>query len=140
MSAPTDKDFDYEGIPAGEVLRRNRAYYCADAPLETVKRVLAETGYPLEKIHFIKGRVEDTIPANSPNSISLLRLDTDWYQSTKHELIHLFPLLSTRGVIVIDDYGHWSGARRACDEYFEVNRTAILLNRVDYTGRVALKI
>jgi len=140
MSAPTEKDFDYDGIPASEVLRRNQAYYCADAPLETVKRVLAETGYPVEKIHFVKGRVEDTIPANSPNSISLLRLDTDWYQSTKHELIHLFPLLSTRGVIVIDDYGHWSGARQACEEYFEENRIAILLNRIDYTGRLALKL
>lgn len=140
MSAPTEKDFDYDGIPASEVLRRNQAYYCADAPLETVKRVLAETGYPMEKIHFVTGRVEDTIPANSPNSISLLRLDTDWYQSTKHELIHLFPLLSTRGVIVIDDYGHWSGARQACEEYFEENRIAILLNRIDYTGRLALKL
>lgn len=140
MSDPTEKDFDYEGTPAGELLRRNRAFYCADAPLDTVKLVLAETGYPVEKIHFVQGQVEDTLPANCPDAISLLRLDTDWYQSTRHELIHLFPLLSLHGVIVIDDYGHWNGARRACDEYFEENKIPLLLNRIDYTGRLALKI
>ena len=91
------------------------------------------------KIHFIEGKVEDTIPKKAPESISLLRLDTDWYESTKHELIHLFPRLSKNG-IVIDDYGHWKGSQKAVDEYFSENKINMLLNRVDYSARMGLKL
>ena len=139
MSAPTYKDTDYSGKQASDILRNSPSFRCDDAPLESVRQVLYQTGYPKEKIHFIQGKVEDTIPASAPESICLLRLDTDWYQSTKHELIHLFPRLCQRGVIVIDDYGHWAGCRQACDEYFEENHVSILLNRIDYTGRIAMK-
>jgi O-methyltransferase len=71
--------------------------------------------------------------------ISLLRLDTDWYESTKHELLILYPKLTVRGVLFIDDYGHWQGCRKAVDEYFLEFEFPILLNRIDYTGRVAIK-
>jgi hypothetical protein len=139
MPEPTAKDIDYSGKHAAEVLKEDSGSRCADAPLERVKEVLYGTGYPRERIHFVRGKVEDTIPASAPDSISLLRLDTDWYTSTKHELVHLFPRLAQAGVIIIDDYGHWRGSREACDEYFAKNRIPILLNRIDYTGRIALK-
>jgi hypothetical protein len=140
MPEPTANDIDYAGREAAQVLIKDIGSRCADAPLEQVKEVLYETGYPREKIHFVQGRVEETIPVSAPDSIALLRLDTDWYASTKHELVHLFPRLCKGGVLIIDDYGHWKGSRRACDEYFRQNRTPILLNRIDYTGRVALKL
>ena len=79
------------------------------------------------------------IPAHAPEAISLLRSDTDWYESTKHELVHLSPRLSKGGVLIIDDYGHWKGSRRACDEYFAQHRVPTLLNRIDYTGRIAVR-
>lgn len=139
MPEPTAKDIDYSGKPASEVLQENSGYRCADAPLECVKEVLYETGYPKERIHFVQGKVEETIPGHAPDSISLLRLDTDWYNSTKHELVHLFPRVPHGGVIIMDDYGHWRGSRQACDEYFAQNRIPILLNRIDYTGRIAVK-
>lgn len=139
MPDPTSHDIDYEGQCAADLLRVNPGLKCA-APLESVTSVLYDTGYPKEKIHFVRGRVEETIPANAPQSISLLRLDTDWYASTKHELIHLFPRLSDNGVIIIDDYGHWRGSQQACDEFFAENRIPILLNRIDYTGRVGVKL
>jgi O-methyltransferase len=139
MSEPTSRDSDYTGKKASAVLLEDPGFTCADAPLATVKKVLYETDYPKERIHFVPGRVEKTIPASAPDSIALLRLDTDWYESTKHELVHLFPRLSSRGAIIVDDYGHWSGARQACDEYFAQNRIPILLNRIDYTARIALK-
>lgn len=139
MSEPTASDSDYSGKQASELLQENPSFRCADAPMDFVKNVLLKTGYPGERVHFIQGKVEQTIPASAPDSISLLRLDTDWYESTKHELVHLFPRLSHNGVIIIDDYGHWKGSRQACDEYFAENRVPILLNRIDYTGRIALK-
>lgn len=139
MPEPSAKDVDYSGKHASEVLQKDIGSRCADAPLVQVKEVLYGTGYAREKIHFIRGRVEETIPVSAPDSISLLRLDTDWYASTKHELVHLFPRLVHAGVIIIDDYGHWKGSREACDEYFAQNHIPILLNRIDYTGRIALK-
>jgi hypothetical protein len=139
MPEPTAKDVDYSGKLATEVLREDAGSRCADAPMEQVKEVLYGTGYPKERVHFIRGRVEETIPASAPDAISLLRLDTDWYTSTKHELVHLFPRVAQAGVIIIDDYGHWEGSRQACDEYFKQNCIPILLNRIDYTGRIALK-
>jgi hypothetical protein len=87
----------------------------------------------------VKGRVEDTLPASAPEQISLLRLDTDWYESTRHELQHLYPRLARRGVLIIDDYGHWQGARQATDEYLAEHRIPLLLNRIDPTARIALK-
>lgn len=139
MSEPTSRDFDYSGKQASDLLREESRFKCADAPLATVKKVVYETGYPKDKIHFVSGKVEQTIPASAPDSISLLRLDTDWYESTKHELVHLFPRLAARGAIIIDDYGHWEGARQACEEYFAENHVPILLNRIDYTSRIGLK-
>ncbi len=110
------------------------------ATIDDVKSNLFSVGYDKSKIHFIKGKVEDTLPLDGLKSISILRLDTDWYQSTKHELIHLFPKLSKGGVLIIDDYGFWQGARKAVDEYISENNIQILLNRIDETGRIALKL
>jgi len=111
----------------------------AHCPIEAVRANLISTGYPRDKLHFIEGAVESTIPRYAPERIGLLRLDTDWYESTRHELVHLFPRLSSHGILVIDDYGHWRGARLAVDEFFEQNRETIFLNRIDYTGRIAVR-
>jgi len=104
-----------------------------------VQRLLLETGYPPERLHLVAGRVEDTIPAATPATIAVLRLDTDWYESTRHELEHLYPRLSPGGVLLIDDYGHWDGARKAVDEYFDGREPKPLLARTDYAGRMAVK-
>ena len=109
------------------------------SPIEETRRNVLSTGYSPDRVHFVKGPVEQTIPANAPETIALLRLDTDFYESTRHELIHLFPRLVPGGVLIIDDYGHWEGARQAVDEYFKENKIRMLLNRVDYTGRIGVK-
>jgi len=139
MPTPSTQDVDYSGKQASQVLLEDVGSRCTDAPFEHVQQLLHGTGYPVERIHFVRGKVEETIPVNAPDSIALLRLDTDWYASTKHELVHLFPRLAKGGVLIVDDYGHWKGSRQATDEYFAQNRMPILLNRIDYTGRIALK-
>jgi hypothetical protein len=106
---------------------------------EAVRELLSGSGYPQERIHITRGPVEETIPGVAPDQIALLRLDTDWYESTRHELHHLWPRLSDSGVLIIDDYGHWEGARRAVDEFFGTSAEPVLLNRIDYTGRIAIK-
>ena len=107
--------------------------------LNEVRTNIESTDYPGSCFEFVKGPVEETLCEKRPASISLLRLDTDWYESTKAELEILYPLLSPGGVLIIDDYGHFTGARKAVDEYFDSIRPAPLLNRIDYTGRICVK-
>jgi O-methyltransferase len=143
MSEPTTEDVDLQGTPSAERWRseQKNGFNAWDyAPFEDVQRNMASTHYPQHKIVYVRGKVEDTIPATLPASIALLRLDTDWYESTRHELDHLFPLLVPGGVLLIDDYGHWAGAKKAVDEYLEKHKIKMYLNRIDYTGRVAIKI
>jgi len=139
MTDPTADDrHTASGQPASAMLRNAdpRATIRCYSPLEEVKRNMASTGYPAADISYIKGKVEDTLPAAAPQQIAVLRLDTDWYQSTRHELEHLYPRLSPGGVLIIDDYGFWAGARKAVDEYF---RDSLFLSRIDSTGRIAIK-
>jgi hypothetical protein len=74
--------------------------------------------------------VEDTVPEHAPEVIAILRLDTDWYESTKHELVHLYSRLAPGGVLIIDDYGTWHGAKEATDEFLEATGEPLLLTRV----------
>jgi O-methyltransferase len=107
--------------------------------VDEVTALLQATGYPSERLHIVAGPVETTLPEQAPDTIALLRLDTDWYESTRHELVHLYPRVSTGGVLLVDDYGHWEGCRRAVDEYFATEAPPLLLARTDYTGRMAVK-
>ena len=111
----------------------------ARAPIDVVRGNIAATGYPLDLVSFHAGMVEATLPAEAPERIALLRLDTDWYESTRHELVHLYPRLAPGGVLIIDDYGYFRGARQATDEYFAGDNRRILLNRIDNTGRIGIK-
>jgi O-methyltransferase len=141
MPPPTNVDRSYAGEPAEALLRRAKpgADLWCRAGLDEVRRNLAATGYPAERIHLIPGRVEDNIPDAAPSVIALLRLDTDWYESTKHELRCLYPRLAPGGILIIDDYGHWQGARRAADEFLATLERPLFLSRIDYTGRIAVK-
>jgi hypothetical protein len=140
MAEPTEHDVDHTGRDARERFEREeQAGGWLVAPLDEVRAALASTGYPAERLRFVAGKVEETIPREAPERIALLRLDTDWYESTRHELEQLWPRLVPGGVLLIDDYGHWQGARRAVDEFFARQRTPVLLQRIDYTGRIALK-
>ena len=143
MSAPTDRDVMLANkYPAQKVWEKyqdedhNKWCYVS---VEEVKTNMFSTGYPRENLIFIQGKVEDTLPKITPEKISLLRLDTDWYESTYQELLHLFPKLSKGGTIIIDDYGHWKGVREAVDDYFKEKGIKILLNRIDETGVIGIK-
>lgn len=139
MTQPdSSRDISIQGLNAQDALdswEQNNTY-----PTEhEVRSNMASTGYDLKQVHFVAGDVRDTIRTTIPDSIAVLRLDTDWYNTTKFELEMLFPLLTVGGVLIIDDYGHWQGARKAVDEYFQENNVKMFLNRVDYTCRLGIK-
>jgi hypothetical protein len=141
MTPPTARDVQFDGAPAAELLARSArdTHVWAVAALEDVRRNLTSTGYPLEQMRFVIGPVEETIPHIVPEAIAILRLDTDWYESTRHELVHLYPLLRAGGVLIVDDYGHWRGAKEATDEYFSRTEAPPPLEGIDYSGVLAVK-
>jgi O-methyltransferase len=143
MAPPGTLDVAYSGKLAADILARTPrkegdSYWCI-ASIEDVRTNLLSTRYPAERIHLVKGRVEDTVPAAAPAAIALLRLDTDWYESTEHDLRHLYPRLARGGVTIIDDYGHWKGAKQAVDDFLRSQAPRPLLHRIDYTGRSFIK-
>jgi O-methyltransferase len=143
MNTPSEVDYDINGKLASDRLDvedKETSWIWAKAQLDAVKNNVYSFGYPTEKIDFIKGLVEETLISNEiPEKISLLRLDTDWYESTKIELEVLYPRLVSGGVLIIDDYGHWNGCRKAVDEFFDSMEFSPFLNRIDYTGRIIIK-
>ena len=146
MPAPSELDFRIKygqhSKSAAEILAaqdKATSHTWAVAALDLVRRNMQSTGYPREGVRYVRGRVEETIPLEAPDRIALLRLDTDWYESTQHEMVHLYPRLVPGGVLILDDYGHWAGVERAVDEYVADHRIQLLLCRIDYPGRVAVK-
>jgi hypothetical protein len=141
MNEPADVDRDVAGITAAVLLDdadRDESWIWAMASIDEVRQNVLGTRYPESLIHFVEGLVEETLPSRAPGLIAVLRLDTDWYQSTKHELECLVPRVAPNGVLVIDDYGHWQGCRQAVDEFLRDFDRPVLLARTDYTGRMAI--
>ncbi len=140
MTPPTEEDLRRDGKSAADLLAvqgKDRPIW-AVATLDDVKSGFAQLPYPAERIHYVQGKVEDTVPGQAPEQIAILRLDTDWYASTKHELDHLYERLVPGGVLLIDDYGYWQGSRQAVDEFLEATGERLLLLRMD-EGRIAVK-
>ena len=142
MSQPTEYDYKLNGNENAfyqwSTKQKEKHNNWCYAPLQEVKNNISLTKYPKNNLIYVKGKVEQTLKKTKPSKISILRLDTDWYESTKHELIHLFPLLEKNGVLILDDYGYWAGSKKAVDEYF--SNKAILLNRIQGDARVGIKI
>jgi O-methyltransferase len=143
MTAPDGGDRDWRGRSAVPIFSRNQtgpnsSRWC-EVGVRQVRSNLLSTGYPTDRLHFVEGPVEKTIPDAAPPELALLRLDTDWYASTRHELQHLWPRLAVGGICIIDDYGHWAGARRATDEFIESLGLTVLIHRLDYSGRLIVK-
>tara|TARA_B100000131_G_scaffold219414_1_gene210939 strand:- start:76 stop:861 length:786 start_codon:yes stop_codon:yes gene_type:complete len=106
--------------------------------LVTVKNNLKKNNVK-NQINLIEGDTKKTlkIKKHLPKKISFLRLDTDFYESTLNELETLYPKISKNGILMIDDYGHHVGCRKAVDEYFRNKK--IWLHRIDYTARLIIK-
>ena len=145
MSKPEEIDITPEGVSANKLLKKlydkgvNRKdnILIADCSIEEVKNNFQKFSSK-KNLFCIKGKVEETLEnkENLPNKISILRLDTDWYSSTKKELEILFPLLEKNGILIIDDYGYWKGARKAVDEYFIDKKVTMF--KIDFTGRMII--
>lgn len=141
MPKPHEKDRHYDD----DVHARYEAAKFSDregsrwsfAPIEEVRRNLESTGYPPEYLHFVPGKVEDTLKVTDVPEIAMLRLDTDFYESTKAEMEYLYPKLTTGGILLLDDYYNWLGSKDAVDEYIAAHSIRILLMTLGGGGAVA---
>jgi O-methyltransferase len=140
MAPPTEIDVDVSGTRAETYIAQfgdgGKWVYCDEAE---VARNFEAAGVRHSELVFVRGRVEETIPARAPRRISVLRLDTDWYESTLHEFEHLWPRLVSDGMCIVDDYGFWAGSRAATDEYFAKRGEHVLLHRIDGEARLIVK-
>jgi O-methyltransferase len=125
------------GIPPEPLYQLNNFTNTPGLTLADVRRAMESTGYPPERVTYVEGLVEETLPRTVPAQLALLRLDTDWYESTHHELVHL-SRLAPGGVLLVDDYGFFPGARKAVDEFFA--SAPVLLARLDHAARMAVKM
>ena len=143
MSEPTKEDFNLiNKISAKNLLNKDKEKKTNTwgvCGLDEVKSNILKNVADIENIKFVKGKVEETLmkEENLPKKISILRLDTDWYESTKKELEILYNKVSPGGIVIIDDYGHWSGSRQAVDEYFKGKY--VWMHYVDYACRLIIK-
>jgi hypothetical protein len=136
MTPATDVDKDLNGIDATKLMEVNSYFRCI-APLDQVQTLIKNnTNISSERIHYYVGDVCKT--QLFPEKIAILRLDTDWYESTKFELEHFYDRVVSGGIVIIDDYGHWQGCKKAVDEFMK-SHPSINLQQIDYTGVFFLK-
>jgi hypothetical protein len=140
MTNPSKFDFDHRGLYSADIQKVSKKkfnlinHYCYETYSNVILNIKNTCG--LSQIKLVKGDVLETLKYEVPKKISILRLDTDYYESTKVELEVLYPLLQSGGVLIIDDYGHYKGCKKAVDEYFD-NKT--WLHYVDYSCRYVIK-
>lgn len=143
MSEPTEEDVSVLGKQArvqyARHLQDDGSCNWIAYGMAQVEATMARTGYPTARLHFVEGMVEQTLPATDTGPIALLRLDTDWYESTKAEMEQLFPRLTPGGVMIVDDYNRWLGSRKAVDEYLATHGIVMFLSRVDDHAVVGVK-
>lgn len=145
MTAPTNKDRKIidNTLAIGEYQKNQKETYneWCFASIDDVKQNFQKAGLLNDNISFIKGDVLKTLSKeeNLPQKVSVLRLDTDWYESTKKELEVLYPRLSIGGVLILDDYGYWAGTKEAADEYFAAHGKCPFLQYTDHAGRAGIK-
>ena len=144
MTKPDEQDVDWDGLNLQKKWKNDSSNpesvpWGYGGTIEEVRKNVYTSNYPKDNFIFVKGTVEKTIPDNIPEKISLLRLDTDWYASTYHELVHLYPIISPGGILIIDDYGWCRGARKATDKYIKDHKINLFLSRIDESVRLAVK-
>lgn len=142
MTAPSSADFKpAEDLDVEEKFaslnRDDHNDWCMASEEEVLHNFKSRVG--TSDLRTVKGPVEETLkrPENLPEQIAILRLDTDFYESTKAEMEILYPRLAKGGVLIVDDYGEWAGARKAVDEYFAGQ--PVWLHYVTHTVRLMIK-
>jgi len=135
---PTSKDgSQFDDLQRGTLAKADNS-----GAFEACRDLIENTiGLAQDRVSYERGLFENTVPgaAERVGPIALLRLDGDWYESTKACLEEFFPKLVPGGVLVIDDYGWCDGCKRAVDEFLEAREIRSLLHYVDYSCRYLIK-
>lgn len=133
MTPSTSADKDFNNVDASALIESNPFLLCKSSLQEVQENI--RRFIDIEPIYHIGDILLNTY---YPSNIAVLRLDTDWYESTKFELDNFYKYVSPGGIVIIDDYGHWKGCKKAVDEFLD-NHPKITLNEIDYTGRYFIK-
>ena len=126
----------FEGLPAptkedGQATIDRYSVGWDKGSIEKVHQAFSLLGVPQVRYICVKGWFQETLPKSSIGKIALLHVDADWYESVKLVLGRFYHDIQPGGYIVIDDYGHWEGCRKAVDEFLASINPAVQLRRVD---------
>ena len=144
MTMPDTRDAElYSNQSADVILKREKNKVgkwttWAHASLEDVQEGISKCRLPKEQVKYVIGDVHNTVPLNLPESIAVCRIDTDWYSSTSHVLKNAWERITPGGILILDDYDIWSGARNAVDEFFFALKYQPFLIRTEI-GRIVVK-
>jgi len=136
MTPPTEADVDLNGFTANHLMQQNSDVKCISNLDEVQANISNNTKIQPIHIHYHVGDIMQN--KVYPDKIAILRLDTDWYESTAFELANFYDKVVPGGAVIIDDYGHWMGCKRAVDEFL-TKHPEIEMKRIDYTGVYWLK-
>ena len=144
MVPPTTADFSQSIGSAEEIYASKEANgekWCL-ASVDDVLENFNQFAASLSNVMIVKGDVLETLgfSENIPEQIASRRLDTDWYESTKHEMQVLYPLVVSCGILMFDDYGFWGGHQKAIDEYFLERDLNPHMSYVDESCRLIIKL
>jgi O-methyltransferase len=106
---------------------------CAGSPVR-VREVLSRVGVPDAAVSLVPGWFQDTLPSLMVESIAILHIDADWYDSVLLVLDRLYDRVSPGGFVVLDDYGYWEGCQRAWDDFRAKRGITVDLVDVDGVG------
>jgi hypothetical protein len=106
--------------------------------MRAVADTFATLGIPSDNVRLVKGWFEETLPGwvDTIGEIALLRLDSDWYRSTRYCLEMFYESVEPGGVVIIDDYLTFTGCRRAVDEFRASRHIETTLHVTDPDGEV----
>jgi len=132
LPKPDEKAFPLEAeVHAGPVM--TKLYKHLAVGIEDVKLNFKAYGLLDKRVQFLKGWFKDTLPGAPIERLAVMRLDGDYYESTRDALQNLYHRLSPGGYVIIDDYGEktWTYCRKAVDEFRAEHNIRARLRRVD---------
>ena len=127
LPEPTEMDFNCEwGDGTGDHVRPLPKGSCLGTLAEVKHLMFNKNDFPRDKIEFVKGWFDDTVPATKKEfqEIAVLRIDGDWYESTKCCFENLYDKVISGGYIIVDDYQSCYGCKRAVDEFIQKRHLA----------------
>jgi hypothetical protein len=101
-----------------QVMRRKGEGWASKSLDEVLSNIEQVSRTEISRLRLVKGKAEESIQRQHPESVAILRIDVDWYEPSLAAWQQLYPRVPSGGIVIVDDYGHHSGSKKAFLEFF----------------------